>query len=287
MDGSDVARLRRNRRAVENLGLPNYFDDQRFGCVAYGQGFVFDAIARCDYELALRRLIATPPEADRGGDARLRGLLQKNWGDWEVCENIARGPMYRGIFSALRRNPEAFAEALDAVPSRLKLIHLYSFQSWIWNRAVSRWIDRRLGEREHLWMPSLSGELCCWRYPNESLAEQLAKTELPLPDHATKPGDRLFAEVLADLWDELGLSPRQLRVQDVQGMRLKEEQRSLLLRPEGLRISSPQRDERNDGRMKVELNFALPRGAYASLVVRRLFADQHPPFRVTKVPARR
>ena len=55
-------------------------------------------------------------------------------------------------------------------------------------------------------------------------------------------------------------------------MVLREEPRDLRIHPKGLRISAPERDDRNRGRSMLEFDFALPRGAYATMLVKRLFA---------------
>ncbi|MCB9880289.1 MAG: tRNA pseudouridine(13) synthase TruD [Planctomycetes bacterium] len=269
----DIARLRRNRAAVEATGLPNYFDDQRFGNLSQGQGFVFEALAKGDAERALRWLIATPPEHDRGGDSKLRGLLERNWGDWEACRSIARGPMYDRIFGVLVERPGDFVAALDAVPTRLKVIHMFAFQSYLWNVAVSRWVRQHDGGRDRLDVPSLCGPLTCWKYPNESLAAALRSREFPLVDHATVYEDRDFGEIMAELLAQRGLQQSQLLVRDVSGMRLQEELRALAIRPRDLEVLGPWPDDENEGRLKVELRFSLPRGSYATLVVKRLFAD--------------
>ena len=55
----------------------------------------------------------------------------------------------------------------------------------------------------------------------------------------------------------------------------KHEERPLFVVPGKLRVNEPRRDELNRGRLKVNLSFTLPPGAYATLVVRRVlwFAD--------------
>ena len=269
----DVARLRRNRAAVEAAGLPNYFDDQRFGNLAQGQGFVFEALAKGDPELALRWLIAAPPEDDRGGDTKLRRLLDHNWRDWETCRNIARGPMYERLFGVLMERPGDFVAALDVIPTRLKLIHLFAYQSFLWNVAVARWVREHDSGRDRLDVPSLCGPLTCWKYPNAELAAALRSKSFPLIDHATTYEDQDFGAIMTEVLARRGLRQSDLRTRDISGMRLQEEMRPLALQPQGLEILGPTPDEEFQGRLKMELRFSLPRGAYATLVVKRLFAD--------------
>ena len=51
----------------------------------------------------------------------------------------------------------------------------------------------------------------------------------------------------------------------------------LVVQPAELEVSAPSRDERNPGRLKLELEFTLPRGSYATMLIKRLFADEPRP----------
>ena len=272
----EVVRMRRNKTALMSQGLPNYFDDQRFGSLAQGQGLVMLPIYKRKPDIALKQLFATPSmKANaRGGDQKLRQLLKEHWGDWQTCKNIARGPMYRAIFEHLIRFPEDFRGALERIPMRLKLIHLYSFQSALWNRAVSRYIS--YSTQGSFTIPSLNGPLSYWRYLDEEQHAQLGDKELELIAPDTQCEDRLFRRTVENVLREMGLQSAELRVA-IKGLSLKEENRRLILKPEGFRIEGPEPDETNRGRFKVTLHFQLPRGSYATLVVKRLFAGARVP----------
>src|SRR5690606_24511921 len=55
------------------------------------------------------------------------------------------------------------------------------------------------------------------------------------------------------------------------GMFFKHEERPVVVKPGKLVVGKPQPDELNRGRLKVNIGFTLPPGAYATLVTRRLF----------------
>ena len=55
------------------------------------------------------------------------------------------------------------------------------------------------------------------------------------------------------------------------GLFFKHEERPLFVVPDKLRVNEPRSDELNRGKFKQTLSFTLPPGAYATLVVRRLF----------------
>ena len=55
------------------------------------------------------------------------------------------------------------------------------------------------------------------------------------------------------------------------GAFFKAEPRNAIVRPVALRLTEPRRDELNDDCLAADLAFELPRGAYATLLVKRVF----------------
>src|SRR5262249_2922653 len=77
---------------VRTEGVPNYFDDQRFGSVSGGQAFVARALVLGQYEEALRLALTAPYEFDRAPQKQEKAILCAYWGDWTACkERLPRG----------------------------------------------------------------------------------------------------------------------------------------------------------------------------------------------------
>ena len=65
---------------VRLYGLPNYFDEQRFGSARHGQGFVAKELILGHYERALRLLLAVPSRWDEAAVKRFRRCVAESWG---------------------------------------------------------------------------------------------------------------------------------------------------------------------------------------------------------------
>ena len=114
---------------MERFGLPNYFDRQRFGSYAPGQGFRGKKILERDAEGALRAYLSQP----FGGDPpEVRG----HWGEWELLFEAA--PPTCAVCSFLKDHPTDFRKALNLVTPRLLSLWLSAYQSFLWNRAAGR-----------------------------------------------------------------------------------------------------------------------------------------------------
>jgi tRNA pseudouridine13 synthase len=275
LSDSDVERLQHNAAAWSD-GLPNYFDDQRFGCLRHGQGFAMLSVLRGDHATALHRLLARPSPKAITGDVKLKRILAEHWGDWEGCARVARGPMYQRVFRHLVEHPDDFAQALALLPERTKLIHAFAYQSFLWNRTVDRMLHGMLG-RARVTLPTIAGPLVAWDAPAPELARRLEALDTPLygidSDGAGSPEYRAaLAHVLADE----GLGAEDFARPAPHGMVLRHGARDLVLRPRGFELSELRRDETSPGRHKMRVRFGLPRGSYATLVVKRLLAGPRP-----------
>jgi tRNA pseudouridine13 synthase len=83
------------------------------------------------------------------------------------------------------------------------------------------------------------------------------------------------------------MSLSDLRVEGAPQIHFDPEERPLLAFPGKLVVSEPRPDELNRGRVRVNVAFTLPPGAYATLVVKRLFWWTLAPGRPKERPAPR
>ncbi len=271
----EAAQLRRNLPSLQRTGFPNYFDDQRFGCLRHGQGFVMRQILRGDYEAALAQLVAVPSQRAISGDVKLKRALELHWGDWETCASIARGPVYEPLFLHLRDHCDDFRGALEFLPLRQRVIHSFAYQSYLWNRAVSRLLRGGVLSAHRLRISTLAGDVMAWKYLEPEREEKLLQMQTPLYGPEGQGGSPPFANAMARELEEAGIRREDFAANKVPGMVWREEERPVLIKPRDLQDARIEPDEQADGKVKVTLSFALPRGAYATMLLKRLFA---PPF---------
>ncbi|MHC4262151.1 MAG: tRNA pseudouridine(13) synthase TruD, partial [Planctomycetota bacterium] len=268
-----VSALRSNLETVREGGVPNYFDDQRFGNLRAGQGWVAKDLALGKIEGGLRRLLCEPSPFDDDRHARLKRSLDENWGDWHECLDVARRlGVHRSLFEHLVQHPGDFGEAFRFIAARTRLIHLFAWQSHVWNRAVAGWVRDHVAVDDRVVLESVEGPLVC---PGSVLDAKARGMDFPLPGAGLDGVNDPVAEaLLTDALAEQGLVPDQFRIEGVPGFQLKPEGRPLFVVPRHLRVRPSVPDPENRGGLMVRLRFELPRGAYATLVVKRLCATR-------------
>lgn len=267
-----AAQLRRSLPSLIATGFPNYFDDQRFGCLRHGQGFPMRSVLLGDYERALQQLIAEPSPVAITGDVKLKRMLQLHWGDWEACARIARGPAYEPLFAHLLAHPDDFRGALEFVPLRQRVIQAFAYQSFLWNRTVSRMLWGGIQAPQRLRLATLAGDLLAWKYLAPDREEKLAAMRTPLFGADGDGGSEPFRRAMIAEMQAAGHARADFVANEVPGMVWKEEPREVLCKPRDVDEVQLAPDERYPGRVKATLAFSLPRGAYATMLIKRLFA---------------
>ncbi len=273
LNGAELARLRKNLDTVRSQGVVNYFDEQRFGNLRHGQGWIARQLMRGETEAALRTLLTSISPFEQGHLRAFKEGLAASWGDWQRCRALTlQFGQHRSLFEHLEREPDDLAGAFRFVATRIRLIHLYAYQSHLWNRVVAEACRELTEARERVATPSVEGVLL-HPHETETLRAKLGDTvrlpgeELADVTHAWQR--ELFERVL----EKEHLRPDQFRIEGVAGFAVKGEDRPLICFPEHLRVRPPEPDPTFRGAQLVKVRFELPRGSYATLVVRRLFAE--------------
>ena len=78
--------------AIAARGMPNYFDDQRFGSLGESGEFIARPWCLGDYERALWLALAEPNVHDDPAEREQKQLLRDHWGHWPAVQGRA-GPL--------------------------------------------------------------------------------------------------------------------------------------------------------------------------------------------------
>jgi tRNA pseudouridine13 synthase len=122
---------------VAETGVPNYFDDQRFGSVGVSGDFIARPWCLGDYDRALWLALAEPNTHDRPAVREEKKALCAHWGDWAACRKDAFRPVVRAAMDRLCRQPGDCRGAFVRIPQHERRLYLEAFQSFLWNRILA------------------------------------------------------------------------------------------------------------------------------------------------------
>jgi tRNA pseudouridine13 synthase len=254
LSGEECERALARARAVACCGLPDYFDDQRFGSLrGTGGDFVARALLEGDAEKALRLAIASPARKDRSRVKKRRRLLRDRWGVWQELTGLLEPSVERRICEHLAKGG-AFGEAYRLLDPALRSLHLSAFQAHLFNECLRRTV----GEGG----PVHSGQAGPYLFYRGDPGE-LRDLRLPLASKEAAPHPLLDANLEACDLDRAALGRLSFRPGT----------RGAVVPPDDLEATGPEPDELNAGRHAVTLAFSLRAGSYATMLVKRCTYD--------------
>lgn len=258
---------------VQKFGLPNYFDKQRFGSVGWSGDFVARAWCLGDYERALWLALADPHDSDRSRDKEEKKFLREHWGDWKAGKQVVRNRFRRAVVAQLADQPGEYRRAMAALRRDQRGLYLAALQSYLWNVMASQWIVRHVPPEDRLEVPIGRWTFAFFRRLPEDLVKEFRLTQLPLPSARCGIKSGPIRDLMEEAAAEVGLEVRQLRIKYPRDSFFSKGERPLVFAPNNLTATQDQ-DEINLGQGKLILEFDLPRGSYATILVKRITEDQ-------------
>lgn len=263
-------------------GFPNFYGPQRFGSLRPNTHLVGRAIVHGRFQDAVEAYVTTPAEGDDERTAAAR--------DYYASTRDARGAakrfegtgadFERALLNELGNDPARPERAFRAFPKTLQTLFVFAYQSFLYNRILSERIRQGVrfarpvvgdlvcpiedGNPRTEWLPVADQNLA--RVETETGRGRLAVTgllvgtEAPLAE--SEPG-RIEREVLRDE----GVEPRDFIVPEALHMSSKGTRRPLAVAVPPIEAHA-EPDDLADNRTKVTLAFDLPKGVYATVLLR-------------------
>ena len=199
-------------------------------------------------------------------------MLGKLWGQWpELKAELDKGNT-RSIVTYLCDHPTDFRGATARLRRDMRRLYVSAFQSELYNDILAHWL-RRVARPEQLWQVKFkTGARPLWHDLSEEQLALFSKTQIPLPcSRNPLPQEPELAAATAEVMEKWGLVWHSLRVKKMEDVFFGKGDRAAVLKP-SVGNCTIQPDDLNPGRRMARLAFELPRGSYATLVIKRLQA---------------
>jgi tRNA pseudouridine13 synthase len=191
--------------------IPNYFGEQRF---SKNNAEIGKSIIKGDFKGAV-------------------ALILNNEGDYE-----------KDIKRYLRKSPNDFIGALRIIPKKILRMYVHSYQSYLWNRTVGRYLISNSNSKN---------------------------IKIPLIGFGTELEDNYVGTIIKDILREEGIDLRDFVVRSIPESSSEGSTRNLFVTIQDFTVGNLEDDELNKGKKKVTIQFRLPKGSYATVALRYLF----------------
>ena len=243
---------------VKRFGFENYFGEQRFGSAAHAEEFILKHLLRRDYEGAVKEYLTSMRDKKR------RKALLKAWGRWrEFMRLMPKGSHVELNMVRSLMKGKSFEEVLFELPKSVKLMFLFAYQSYLWNRYLSTFVIRYF---KHCSVPFLRWRLAFITRIGENVFREIRDMEIPFLGVELRPESKKIELIIREVLEEEGLKEEDLRAERIGVKLFSDGKRRAFVFPEGLKVLE-------EGRDFVKLSFTLPPGSYATVLLRKLLCS--------------
>jgi tRNA pseudouridine13 synthase len=146
----------------------------------------------------------------------------------------------------LTKNPGDYQGAIKRLPEGLQQLFIHAYQSWLFNKALSRLVEDEWYDEEY---------------------------EIPLVGYKTDLKDNRPENIIAEVMEEEGVSQEDFRLQEMPELRSGGSYRRAFADFRNFEILDIEEDDLNMARNKMTIKFDLPKGTYATTFLRELQKD--------------
>lgn len=254
-------RAEQNLPFIAKYGFANYFGEQRFGSVKNAKEFIVKHLLRHDYEGALKEYLLSY------SDWRMKRKLKKLWGNWkEYLKAMPKQATYeRKVVEELAKGV-SFKQSFMALPKNVRLMFAFTYQSYLWNRFLYRFIVRYFPYCE---VPSgiKDWTYAFYRDMKDSIFEEIKNLEIPYLGTEYPPKNLKVRKVIEEILKEENIDEKLLQEERIGIKLFTDGVRRAIAIPENLKME-------RIGRSTVKVSFILPPGSYATVLLRKLFLCQ-------------
>lgn len=264
-------------------GVPNFFGHQRFGTIRPITHLVGKALAENDIEGAALTFLAKPSLSEHPRSREARQQLLETRDFKAALKNFPRRLVYERLMLAhLAKHPREYTRAFRNLPQRLCRLFLQAYQSYLFNRFLSKRIlegipidEPQNGDyvvkTDRHGLPT-SNYVKTTPSKLESLTRAVKKREMyiavPLIGLRQPTSEGVQGELEQRILEAEQIDQSSFKVPSMPEMSSAGELRAILSPVTSLTVEKPLGDELNPRKKKLEMSFTLQRGRYATVVLR-------------------
>jgi tRNA pseudouridine13 synthase len=279
--------IEKNIHHLNEYGFPNYFGLQRFGSYRPNSHLVGRSLLERDFKKAFEEFVSTTYSTESlesksvRREFRISGNLEKAYDEFPKKLNYERN-----MIEHLINNPKDYEGSVNTLPYDLIKLLISSFQSYIFNRMVSKRIEKGFplfkpvtGDVISI-LDDFNGNITPVKYVygknfdvylNEALNLNRAVIVVPIIGINTNLDEYpLMKSLFEEISEKETFNKDIFNNSIIMETEFKGSIRALTVKPTMLKVLELMNDDFNPGKYKIKIEFSLQRGSYATMLIREL-----------------
>ena len=272
---------------LNEFGFPNYFGLQRFGSYRPNSHIVGRYLLEKDFKKAFEEFVSTTYSTESIESKTVRREF-RNSGDLEKAyDEFPKNLNYeRNMIEHLMNNPMDYKGSINTLPSDLIKLLISSFQSYIFNRMVSKRVEKGIplfkpvnGDVISI-LDDYNGNVTPVKYVYGKSYDFYLNKALNL-NRATIVVPIIGIDTNLDKYPLMKSLYEEIAIQEsfnkdifsdniIMEREFKGSIRALTVKPTMLKVLKFTDDDLNPGKYKIKIEFSLQRGSYATMLIREL-----------------
>lgn len=271
-------------------GAPNFFGHQRFGTTRPITHHVGKALVQGNVKKAALIFLAKAFQQEHPQSKIARKRLKESGNFEEALQCFPKSLSYeRLMLKHLAKNPKDFVGAFKTLPQRLLRLFPQAYQSYLFNRFLSQRIHEDLPLNEAIvgdyvvlvdknGLPTNASRLVDENSVsniNKALQKGRMRLALPLIGYKQKTSRGVQGEIEQKILEKEKIAPEDFQMKTFPEIRAAGGLRTAITPIQDFSFNQPMKDSANPSKTAVKLAFTLPRGAYATTLLREIMKPRN------------
>lgn len=265
----ELSEISQHAKTIPLVGVPNYFDSQRFGSVI-NNVFIGKEIVLKKYEKTVKQYLTAYQKSE---PKKIKDEKRRILSSWN---NLADVRVYNKAFGDVIKEygkTKDWCAAYRKIPAHLREMYVNAYQSFLWNECIKEVLRGSIEKGKLFSVEYAVGSLLFFSDLSEQEQRRIPQTFQTISDQMKSSPDE--QQVIDHVLGKEGLRIADFAIEKQTGNFFKTRAREVRLLPCDLMVSKPEKDEMNSRgdriRYTIQVSFTLPKGSYATIVTKRLF----------------
>ena len=190
--------------------------------------------------------------------------LLRNWGNIKTLK--INHPVLSKIVTTYQQTND-WLQTYQQISYKIRELHIAAYQSYLWNECIKK-VLYQIMAKELISIPYKAGSLLFYRRINTKEREALPKSFKTIASEMelTPSEEEIISRVLV----KEKVEKKDFKLpQELNNYFLSRSRKTMII-PKDLKVTPLRKDELNKNSFKITISFTLPKGSYATILIKRI-----------------